>query len=326
MEKVRLKGGSLSGTYLMKPAGAPPFVRKEVSVVQNREYGFQRWYSQLKRMQRYSVLFPGLFPELIRYGINEDLAYFDMVFVPDAVTAHDFLIKCEAAQAVDRLFTQLLADMGRMHGTRVPSSAEPHVLYVREEVEQKLADAKASPRFREFLTHDTLVFNGEEVPSFVKQLDQYKALFKKSYQSCDETFTHGNITLENILYQPAQNRLVFIDPYEENVIDSVFAEYSQLYQSCDGYYELYNERLPVVEGNKVTLELAKNVGLDRFDDLLTAHIERHHSAADMVVVRLLEVSQFIRMLPFKMVIDEGKMILFYALASKLFHNLKAIAA
>ena len=35
----------------------------------------------------------------------------------------------------------------------------------------------------------------------------------------------------------------------------------------------------------------------------------------------LEVSQFIRMLPFKMEVDE-KMILFYGLASKLFEDLK----
>lgn len=45
MRKTRLKGGSLSGTYLCQPDHGEPFVRKEVSLVHNREYGFQRWYS-----------------------------------------------------------------------------------------------------------------------------------------------------------------------------------------------------------------------------------------------------------------------------------------
>lgn len=45
MERTRLKGGSLSGTYLMRPPGGTPFVRKDASLTKNREYGFQRWYS-----------------------------------------------------------------------------------------------------------------------------------------------------------------------------------------------------------------------------------------------------------------------------------------
>lgn len=310
----------------MKPDGGPPFVRKEVSVVQNREYGFQRWYSQLKRMQRYSVMFPGLFPALIRYGVEGELAYFDMEYIPDAITAHEFIVKCDSAPRIDRLFSELLESMGRIHATRIASSAAPLALYVREEVEQKLKDAMASQRFRDFLKHDQIEFNGEKVPSFVTQLDSYKKIFSDNYQHCDETFTHGNITLENILYQPENNRLVFIDPYEENIIDSVLAEYSQLYQSCDGYYELYNEQSPRVEGSRVTLELDPNMGLDRFDELLTRYISERFAPRDMVAIRLLEVSQFIRMLPFKMVIDEDKMILFYALASKLFHNVRITAA
>jgi hypothetical protein len=307
MEKIRLKGGSLSGTYLVKQEAGPPFVRKEVSVIENREYGFQRWYSQLKRMQRYSVLFPGLFPQLLTYGVTGDLAYFDMEYIPDAVTAHDFVVRCTTPAGVERLFPQLVEAMGRMHRTRIGSSANPLALYVREEVEQKLRDSLASERFRNFLKHEEIYFNGERVPSFIRQLERYKQVFSDAYQHCDETFTHGNITLENILYQPEHNRLIFIDPY-------------------DGYYELYNEQKPLVEGNRVTLELPRNVGLDRFDALLTEYISDRYSAKDMTAIRLLEVSQFIRMLPFKMVIDEDKMILFYALASKLFHNLRLSAA
>ena len=40
------------------------------------------------------------------------------------------------------------------------------------------------------------------------------------------------------------------------------------------------------------------------------------------IVRLLEISQYARMLPFKMEIDENKMLFFYALGSYLFHELK----
>ena len=46
------KGGSLSSTLLMQD-NKDMFVRKTVSLVENREYGYQRWYSQLKKLQRY---------------------------------------------------------------------------------------------------------------------------------------------------------------------------------------------------------------------------------------------------------------------------------
>ena len=46
----------------------------------------------------------------------------------------------------------------------------------------------------------------------------------KYYVNPSETFTHGNITLENLLYIPDESKFIFIDPYEENIIDSVLAE------------------------------------------------------------------------------------------------------
>ena len=60
----QFKGGSLSSTNLIEDRGEL-FVRKSVSLINNREYGFQRWYSQLKKLQRYSVMFPGLFPSVL---------------------------------------------------------------------------------------------------------------------------------------------------------------------------------------------------------------------------------------------------------------------
>ena len=65
MEKIKLKGGSLNNTYLIHSDNFS-YIRKSVSLVENREYGFQRWYSQLKKLQRYSVLYPELFPKVLK--------------------------------------------------------------------------------------------------------------------------------------------------------------------------------------------------------------------------------------------------------------------
>lgn len=322
MEMTRLKGGSLSGTYLCRPADGPPFVRKDVSLVTNREYGFQRWYSQLKRMQRYSVLFPGVFPALLRYGQDGDAAYFDMEFIPEAVTVEAFLRATPDRGRIDAMFDELVRTMHVMHQVQIPSTPAPMDLYIHEEIEQRLAACARNARFVEAAARSHVVFNGTRVPGIAHVVGEFKALARQAYRRATETFTHGNLTLENILYQPASNRIVFIDPYEENVIDSVLAEYSQVYQSSHAKYELYNGGRPTIDGERIEMTIPAAPALDYFDGRFTRWIAERHDADERRTIRLLEVSQFVRMLPFKMEIDEEKMLFFYGLASYLFQQLR----
>lgn len=321
MERIRLKGGSLSGTYLMRPPDGAPFVRKEASLTSHREYGFQRWYSQLKRLQRYSRLFPGVFPRLLDYGRLGDVAYFDLEYIPDSVTAHEFIISVADCGAIDRLLEALKETMARMHAVEIPSTRAPIELYIYEEIEQRIAACVANARFREFVRPGEVYFNGQKVRGLATVLEDFRMLALKAYNHTTETFTHGNLTLENILYQPKTGRIIFIDPYEENIIDSVLAEYSQIYQSSNSKYELYNAAKPRVEGNRVELRLPLNPGLDYFNAQFTSFLRDRHDERDMTMIRLLEVSQYARMLPFKMEIDEDKMLFFYALGSHLFSEL-----
>ncbi|MEO8702143.1 MAG: hypothetical protein ABI867_19020 [Kofleriaceae bacterium] len=324
MNKTRLKGGSLSGTYLCTGDGAP-FVRKEVSLVHNREYGFQRWYSQLKRMQRYWVLFPGHFPRLLTYGREGEMAYFDMEYIAEAVTVQEFLLATTDEAMIDTMFGALFELVGKMYQTRIASTVAPIELYIYEEIEQKMLACRDNKRFVEIASHPTLFFNGREVQGLAHVVPAFKELARRCYHSTNETFSHGNLTLENILYQPATNTITLIDPYEENVIDSALADYSQVLQSCNSRYEIYNASTPQIHGNRIDLELPSYPGLDYFRDKFWAYLRAGHSADDLTVIRLLEVSQFARMLPFKLEIDEDKMVFFYALGSYLFDQLRGDA-
>lgn len=321
MKKTRLKGGSLSGTYLCE-TGTTRFVRKEVSLTHNREYGFQRWYSQLKRMQRYEVLFPGAFPRLQTYGMEGDIAYFDMELIPDAITFHELLLTCSDTAKIDAMFASLMRVVGKMYETKIPSTTAPIELYIREEIEQKMLACAGNRRFAEMSAHPTIYFNGEAVPSLAASLPAFKELAVSSYKHPTETFSHGNLTLENILVQPATNQVILIDPYEENIIDSALADYSQVLQSCNSMYELYNAGPCTIEGNRISAPLATYPGLDYFKTMFWGFLRQHHTADELTVIRLLEVSQFARMLPFKMEIDEDKMLFFYGLGSWLFHRLR----
>ncbi|TPV95176.1 MAG: hypothetical protein B7733_11360 [Myxococcales bacterium FL481] len=320
VSRRRLKGGSLSGTYHIREGGRE-FVRKDVSLVENREFGFQRWYSQLKRLQRFSVQFPDVFPNVLGFGRDRDTAYFDIEFVENAVTAHEFVTATADHAAIERMFRSLVKAMTRLHSVRFASSPEAIDLYIYEEVERKLALCEGNPAFDRFASFESIIFNGVELPPLSRRMAEYKRLAREHYQEKTECFTHGNLTLENVLYVPQDDRIVFVDPYEENVIDSTLNEYSQILQSSNAYYEVYNIGCPRVHSNRIDHTVARNPGLDHFNHLFLKWLAERLDASAAISVRLLEVSQFMRMLPFKMEIDESKMALFYALGSYLFDRL-----
>ena len=205
----RFKGGSLSSTNLIESRGRL-LVRKSVSLVENREYGFQRWYSQMKKMQRYSIMFPGLFPNVLEYGIDDKTAYFDMEFFKNAVNAQEYIQNSNSRSDIKIFFNLLILEIDRLHESKIKSSKNPIGLYIHEEVEQRLKDCYSSSFFMDFLKNKTIVFNGVRVDSFINSLDQYKSMVDKYYNESVETFTHGNMTLENILYIPHQHRIIFI--------------------------------------------------------------------------------------------------------------------
>ena len=310
----------MSTTSLME-RGDERFIRKTISLTQNREYGYIRWHSQLKRLQRFGQIFPGVFPAVLRYGLDGQSAYLDLEYVENAVSGYEFLAGTPADEEVHRFFQALVQTMDRLHSERRPSCVEALQLYIYEELERPLAICKADPLFEEFSAYDRIVFNGREVPSILGRVEQAYELARHYFKDPWECYTHGNLTLENTLWVPSVGKVWFVDPYEENIIDTVHNEYSQLLQSCNSYYEAYNDRDAAVDGNAVTLQIPDFPAIDLFNRQLWTLLQQRMTREDRIIVRLYEVSQFTRMLPFKLHVATDKMIFFYALASFLFDQL-----
>lgn len=315
------KGGSLSSTSLIQK-NDNKFVRKSVSVVENREYGFRRWCSQLKRLQRYEILFPNLFPKILNYEKRYNFAFFDMEYFEQAVDASYFLYNSKNENDINDFFEDLLKIMKLMYINKMSSSKLSIDLYIYEEVLQKIEDCKKNKDFLDFLNNEYIFFNGERVLSFYSSIDEYIKMCKKYFNRTYEVFTHGNITLENMLYIHEDRRIILIDPYEENIIDSELIELSQILQSSNSKYEIYNKNIPIINSNDIEFKIEDNYGIELFNKKIIRYIKTHYNFEDYIMIRLFEISQFIRMLPFKMEIDLNKMYGFYGLASKLFNDLK----
>jgi hypothetical protein len=142
MKQIPLKGGSFSSTNLIIQK-KKKFVRKKISLKKDREYGYQRWYTQLKRIQRYNKIFPNLFPELLNYGmLNNNTAFFDIQYIENSLTGYDFLLKESSKKKINKFFVKLIDCMHIMHSIKFTGSLNSINLYLEEEVDRKIKDCK----------------------------------------------------------------------------------------------------------------------------------------------------------------------------------------
>jgi hypothetical protein len=316
MKKISLKGGSLSRTSLIIE-NKKKFVRKEVSLKLNREYGYQRWYSQLKRIQRYNKIFPKLFPELIDFGLLDNkTAYFDITYIDNSLSGYDFLLKEKEKKKIEKFHKKLVNHMSRLHNKKFGASSQSIHLYLFEEVEKKIKDCMTEKSIINEMSVKFFNINGNQIPNIIQNINTYKKIFISNNLKNKECFTHGNITLENMLYNSDADELYFIDPYDENVIDSKLAEYSQILQSSNSKYEYLNNNHDI-EIESLDSKNDNLFGINYFNILFNDYLEKTLTKSDIKIVKLFEISQFIRMLPFKLNVNKKSMLKFTKVASVL---------
>jgi hypothetical protein len=318
------KGGSLSRTELLENSKLKKIVRKSISKVDNREYGFIRWQSQYKRLQRYNQIFPEVFPKLLAVGFENSFYYFDLEYLEGFINLKDYMSNYtvedfEVAEIAEKVF-----ELANCMHSKIKFKSNPGVFdfYLQEECFNKFDDAKQNPLFLEFTKHRKIVFNDVQFDNLEKN-QGWLLDFASQLKINNECYSHGNLTLENILYNPESKVCKFIDPYEENIIDCSEADFSQIKQCSIGHYGLLMKTSPLINLNKINIKYeipqtfsAFNV---KFQQLILENLNNYNH----FVEDFLYASQFYRMLPFK--IQSGNIeqaILFYGVACKLVHDLR----
>jgi len=314
---IPLKGGSLSRTYRLPQYD---LVGKEIVRDKNREYGFVRWYSQLKKLQRYNTQYPNLFPKVLGVNVDEEKATFKIEYMKDFrdiknILANDTLTD----EQIFRMSQAVWKGLNQLHSVTHDPIPGAGKLYFEEEVLQKLNDALAIPEFAEFYAHGTYEYDGKIVHGIGNSMMDLENFFKELTLIQEENI-HGNPTLENILYSFEEDRVVFIDVYDESMIDTRFLDYAQVLQCSRSHYGFINDNKVDIGSISVThrLEIPKN--FETFNYHFESGITEPRTKE---IVDVFEATQFIRMLPFKVLagdIDKAKFFYVHAcyLLSKVF--------
>jgi len=289
-----LKGGSLSKTYRLPQYN---IVGKEVNSYKEREYGFMRWYSQTKKMQRMSALHPDLFPKILKVHADGGTATLKMEWLEGYQDIKTILSTKELTEEqIFKISKAIWNAFDRIHSRTYDAIPGAGNLYYIEEVCKKFDDAvTCSDDFKEFAHQPTFEYNGQIVhtwTNYLYDLGEYFSELKLPY----EQDILGNPTLENIMYSFEEDKVKFIDLYEESMIDTRFLDYSMVLQCSRSHYGIINDNNVYIDNNNyLYTEVHDTKNFETFNSHFSAELPTEHQK----LIDIFEATQFMRMLPFK---------------------------
>jgi len=290
-----LKGGSLSRTLVVSD-GARLLVRKLISRTHNREYGLVRWQSQIRKLQLLNRFLPHSSAFVERVGEHGDYLFYDIPYLDQAINCYQSLLLGESAALIAERIVELLRNMASISYGSVTGSI---AVYICEEVLSPLllASELIDTGRLQLLESEQVLFR-DAVHNGISKARRLIDLYRDV--SISESLTHGNLTLENILWSPLSKQLTIIDPYAETYCETIIGDVSQLYQSSLSGYEYITE---LFESVPFTIDEypCKKIPdpLIRFSEHLARLLEKEewYSRAHL---QLFRASQFTRMFPFKL--------------------------
>lgn len=291
-----LKGGSLSQTSVIFD-GNDKLVRKSVSIENNREYGLVRWHSQIRKNQILRDLFPEYVLPIVNAGIEEDFYFFDLPFLENSHNLFEALNSGVSEQLIAKELFELVKKMAANRLESVPGSFS---VYLFEEVLRPLLRASNEVNNESSsLTQDESRYFHSRIKFIIPNIERLISHY--SGFELFESFTHGNLTLENVIWDYDNNRLFLIDSYSETYCESVLGDVSQIYQSSLSGYEAVSNLF--WEGQIPTI----NYPYSQVPEVLKAFSREFESFIscerwyDSQIINLFQASQFTRMFPFKIV-------------------------
>ncbi|MBF8791657.1 hypothetical protein IRZ70_02405 [Pseudomonas monteilii] len=319
----QLRGGSLSATCVVQ-RGSGLYVRKTSCRAHNREHGLVRLFSQKSKQNHLARIFPQYFLPVLETGLDRltGNAYIELEYKDGYRNLFEALSDDLPEAVVAKIFglvREVIEDLAR-HELESQITPQALDLYFEEELIQPMAclrQANAHP----LLEKAHFTFQGRRVRNLVFQdLGSLSGHYQRASFG-RETLTHGNFTLENILVSPDFEDIKLIDCYDENYVSTRYNDLSQLLQCTRAFYSASVGCAKLIKDDGVSADFKVPRGISKFNELLETYLTQVLDAEERRLVDLYLISQFTRMLPFKMKGGDTAGAMYYvALASSLYES------
>jgi uncharacterized protein (TIRG00374 family) len=196
--------------------------------------------------------------------------------------------------------------------------------YIRTKAIGKVTDAaNANLPIAHLLTYDTLIVNGREIKNFsviIEELTNHKQAMADltEFINCP---IQGDLTIDNIIVNPSNNKFIILDPNNENVISDPIVDYAKLMQSVHSGYEFfYYLSSCTVNESKVNFEERRSVQYDRLHRDLCKHLQENLTPGRYRAILFHEALHYCRMLTYRVNINPQTAAAFYCVAVRLFND------
>ncbi|WP_282875937.1 hypothetical protein [Pseudomonas peli] len=319
----QLRGGSLSSTCVVQRASGL-YVRKTSCRANNREHGLIRLFSQKSKQNHLARIFPQYFLPVLETGLDRLTgdAYVELEYKEGYRNLFEALSENPPEATVAKIFRLVRHVIEELGCHELESRITPQALdlYFEEELIQPVAYLRQA-NVHPLLEKEHFTFQGHQVRNLAfRDLGSLSGHYQRASFG-RETLTHGNFTLENILVSPDLEDIKLIDCYDENYVSSRYNDLSQLLQCTRAFYSASVGCRKLIDSDGVSAAFQVPRGISQFNEMLEAYLAQVLDTEERRLIDLYLISQFTRMLPFKMKGGDSPGALYYfALASSLYES------
>jgi hydroxymethylpyrimidine pyrophosphatase-like HAD family hydrolase len=255
-----LKGGSFASVFLIKK-NKTLVVRKYLEKTKENHIHYETLKRQVDDLKRFEYYSPGIVPKILEVYESPDEYYFDMEYLEhydELVTFPYETVEQKLPKIIERLKSDIYCYRKKIDGKKWLNDFLQDKIFAKYEMIEAI-----DTTFYKLVNNDYIMINDKKV----KGLRYYFKTDKLEIYPSFVSPIHGDLTLENILYNPItedyklidQSGARYVDPYEFDVaklLQSLLAKYSEwdtLDQLCkckDNNEFLINERLLDLQKDK----------------------------------------------------------------------------
>lgn len=284
-----------------------------------RKYAFMDAADKLSEQIGWIELYSEKLPlaKIIRKEVGEGVCFYDMPYYHDAVTLFEYSQSCEYDNlwnAIEGVVNELEAKLYSKKSDNLDFLSKSELIksYVDEKILRNLDIIVRDKEISELLEYDNILINGKEY----KNLSLYMNLLEKEhlysiFEGDEVSSIHGDLTVENIVYNKISDSYYLIDPNTGNIFDSKFIDYAKLLQSLHGKYEyLMAVKDVYVSGNRIDFKIIESDAYEYIYKKYIEYLEEHFTKNQIRSIYYHEIANWLRLMPYK--IKKGRGILFFS--------------
>lgn len=196
--------------------------------------------------------------------------------------------------------------------------------YIDGKVIGKITDsANANVHIAHLLGYKTIEINDKEYLNFdavLKKITSHKQAMA-DLTDVVECPIQGDLTVDNLIVNPADNKFIILDPNNENAISDPIVDYGKLMQSVHSGYEfLYSINSCSIQENAVNFEESRSAQYNSIYKDLDEYLKKKLTPGRYRAVLFHEAVHYCRMLTYRVSINPDTAAAFYCIAVRLFNE------